>query len=150
MTDNEENFVDEGAEDFKPPEPQSKSEARGIYLRQVHTLQFIRKNMHVLESVKTGRFTFLIFSHFRRFSSLHDLCCKSNIYSQTVKLFQKYNQTQAESNSHDTYVILKTRDQFKLNLAKQRSWKFILSSGEVPKNVYKISITITIITFPII
>lgn len=29
-TDNEENFVDEGAEDFRPPEPQSKSEARGI------------------------------------------------------------------------------------------------------------------------
>ena len=28
-SDDEENFVDEGAEDFKPSEPQSKAEARG-------------------------------------------------------------------------------------------------------------------------
>ena len=30
--DDEENVVDEGAEDFKPSEPQSKAEARGAYL----------------------------------------------------------------------------------------------------------------------
>jgi len=29
-SDDEENLVDEGAEDFKPPEPQSKAEARGV------------------------------------------------------------------------------------------------------------------------
>ena len=29
VSDDEENFVDEGAEDFKPSEPQSKAEARG-------------------------------------------------------------------------------------------------------------------------
>lgn len=29
-SDNEENLVDEGAEDFKPSEPQSKAEARGL------------------------------------------------------------------------------------------------------------------------
>ena len=29
--DDEENLVDEGAEDFKPSEPQSKAEARGVY-----------------------------------------------------------------------------------------------------------------------
>ena len=29
LSDDEENLVDEGAEDFKPSEPQSKAEARG-------------------------------------------------------------------------------------------------------------------------
>ena len=29
--DDEENVVDEGAEDFKPSEPQSKAEARGAF-----------------------------------------------------------------------------------------------------------------------
>jgi len=29
-SDDEENLVDEGAEDFKPSEPQSKAEARGV------------------------------------------------------------------------------------------------------------------------
>ena len=31
FSDDEENFVDEGSEDFKPSEPQSKAEARGSY-----------------------------------------------------------------------------------------------------------------------
>ena len=30
LPDDEENLVDEGAEDFKPSEPQSKAEARGL------------------------------------------------------------------------------------------------------------------------
>lgn len=45
FSDDEENFVDEGSEDFKPSEPQSKAEARGSYTyfveeSQVHNARF--------------------------------------------------------------------------------------------------------------
>ncbi len=39
VSDDEENLVDEGAEDFKPSEPQSKAEARGNYV--VYSILFI-------------------------------------------------------------------------------------------------------------
>ena len=50
FSDDEENFVDEGSEDFKPSEPQSKAEARGSYTYFVEeSLKFI---MSVLQFIK--------------------------------------------------------------------------------------------------
>lgn len=54
-SDNEENLVDEGAEDFKPSEPQSKAEARGRAKRKIdelaHLLDVAKMNYRQLGGV---------------------------------------------------------------------------------------------------
>lgn len=48
LPDDEENLVDEGAEDFKPSEPQSKAEARGLkpsfFFNLIHSFGKLNQN----------------------------------------------------------------------------------------------------------
>ena len=51
--DNEDNLVDEGAEDFKPNEPQSKAESRGILSSNHPLLQHLLNEL--VEAATIGR-----------------------------------------------------------------------------------------------